>query len=156
MRARDIIFREAPPAFAALLAALHARAFTEPWPISAFAKLCEAPGISALLAVDNALSGELPLGFVLTRLAADEAEILTFAVVPEERGKGIGRRLIHEAVDSLRARGARAVFLEVAPANVPARRLYERAGFTEVGRRRGYYRNSAGLNEDAVMLRRAL
>jgi ribosomal-protein-alanine acetyltransferase len=156
MRVRDITLREAPPAFAALLAALHARAFAEPWATSAFATLLEAPGVSALMAVDGTPSGEVPLGFILTRLAADEAEILTLAVEPEERGKGIGRRLIQEALDFLRARGARAVFLEVGLANVPARRLYERAGFTGVGRRRGYYRNSTGLNEDAVMLRCAL
>jgi ribosomal-protein-alanine N-acetyltransferase len=148
--------RDATLAYAPLLAALHARSFAEAWGEEAMARLLASPGVSALLALTRQNEGEVPVGFILMRLAAEEAEILTVCVLPKERGKGIGGRLLEGALDALRAHGASAVFLEVGLLNAPARRLYERAGFVEIGRRRGYYRDPTGLDEDAVTLRRAL
>jgi ribosomal-protein-alanine N-acetyltransferase len=52
--------------------------------------------------------------------------------------------------------GARAVFLEVGEDNVPARKLYQRAGFREVGRRDGYYQGPKGKSTAALVLRRDL
>jgi ribosomal-protein-alanine N-acetyltransferase len=153
---REIALREAPLAYAPLLAALHAQSFAAPWSEEAFASLLAAPGVSALLALASESGGEVPVGFVLMRLAAEEAEILTIGVLPKERGRGVGGRLLTGALEALHAQGVRAVFLEVGLTNAPARRLYERAGFVEMGRRRGYYQNPAGLNEDAVTLRRTL
>ena len=75
----------------------------------------------------------------MSRRAADEAEILSVAVARAWRGRGLARRLLDLHLRRLAGFGLRAVFLEVDEDNEPARRLYARAGFREVGRRPGYY-----------------
>lgn len=143
------------------LAALHAAAFdAEPWDAAAFDSLLASPGVVALTASDPDGDGDGDLahavGFVLVRHAADEAEILTLAVVPPRRREGIAARLIEAAAITLAAQGAAALFLEVAEDNAPARALYRRAGFEEVGRRRGYYARKGAPACDALVLRLAL
>lgn len=123
------------------LAALHRASFADPWDAAAIAGLLALPGTFALAAVAENPDG--PLGFVLLRVAADEAEILTIAVDPGRRRRGIGRRLIEAAAAASIARGASALFLEVAEDNGPALRLYEGMGFRTVGARPGYYRRAA-------------
>ena len=91
-------------------------------------------------------------GLILARVAADEAEILTLAVTPQARGRGLGRRLLQTALDHARTQGAASMFLEVSPANAPALALYARAGFAPVGRRPRYYPGGG----DALVLRRPL
>lgn len=138
--------REARAADAAALAALHAAAFppNEAW---------DAAAIGALLAMPGAFGLVLPGdGFVLARVAADEAEILTLAVVPAERRKGQGGALLVAAMAQAAARGAAAMFLEVSEANAAARALYAAAGFAEAGRRRRYYPDGS----DALLLRAEL
>ena len=95
-------------------------------------------------------------GFVLSRLAADEAEILTIAVDPAQRGAGLGRKLLSHHLARLAARGVKALFLEVEDSNAAAKALYARAGFAESGRRRGYYRRPDGSGLDALVMQRAL
>lgn len=128
------------------LAALHALAFppADRWGAEALRLLLEMPGSYALL-----LPGQ---GFVMARLAADEAEILTLAVAPEARRQGVGGALLASALARAVAGGAAAMFLEVSVANAAARALYAAAGFTEAGRRRRYYPDGS----DALVLRRAL
>src|SRR5690606_32388544 len=91
-------------------------------------------------------------GFILMRVAADEAEILTLAVRPAARRAGLGGRLVGEGVLTATARGAGRVFLEVAEDNAAARALYARTGFAEAGRRRGYYARADGGRRDALLL----
>ena len=91
-------------------------------------------------------------GMVLARVAADEAEILTLAVVPQARRQGLGGRLLRAAMADAALRGALSMVLEVASANTAALALYARTGFAAVGRRPGYY--AAG--EDAVIMRAEL
>lgn len=91
-------------------------------------------------------------GMILARIAGDEAEVLTLAVVPARRRRGVGRRLLAAALGEARRRGARAVFLEVSETNEAARALYATAGFAEVGRRRRYYADGS----DALVLRATL
>jgi [ribosomal protein S18]-alanine N-acetyltransferase len=115
------------------MATLHARCFTDaprPW---------TAPEFAALLAEPTSLLCTAPGGFALGRLAADEAELLTLAVDPGSRRRGIGRRLVAALEAAARARGAEAVFLEVAEGNAAARALYAACRYAEVGRRPGYY-----------------
>ena len=88
-------------------------------------------------------------GMVLARVTADQAEILTIAVVPRLRAQGRAERLLRAAAARADAAGARELFLEVATGNLAARALYARAGFVEVGRRRQYYRDGG----DALILR---
>ena len=128
------------------MAAIHAAAFppVERWDALAFASQLGLPGSFGL--IDQAG------GFILARVAADEAEVLTLAVAPQSRRRGIGRALVAEAMVRGAARGAGAMFLEVARSNAAALALYGAAGFEPVGERRRYYPNG----EDAMVLRRTL
>ena len=132
---------------AARLAAIHAEAFDRPgetsWSAAAFADLLIQAGVFAVEAAD---------GFILMRVVADEAEILTLAVRPGARRGGLGGRLVGEGVLAAAARGATRVFLEVAEDNLAARALYERTGFVEAGRRPGYYAAADGGRRDALLL----
>ncbi|SFS34267.1 GNAT family N-acetyltransferase [Brevundimonas viscosa] len=125
------------------LADLHASAFEAPWDAAAFTALLVQPGVFA---------AERPDGFILMRVVADEAEILTLAVRPSARGQGLGGELTAEGLARARARGAERAFLEVAEDNAAARALYARLGFSEVGRRRGYYGGPEGRRRDALLL----
>ena len=100
------------------LAALHARCFDEsppPWSAAAFAGALAAPG-AFLLTAGGA--------FLLGRVVADEAELLTLAVAPENRRQGTARALLGRFEAGARARGAAGAFLEVAASNAAARALY--------------------------------
>jgi ribosomal-protein-alanine N-acetyltransferase len=132
---------------AAGLARLHAACFTtpRPWSRDEFSALLAEPG--SILTVEAS-------GFALGRVILDEAELLTIAVDPSMRRKGLGRRLLAGFLDTAAARGARSVFLEVAADNAPAMGLYLAAGFAKVGLRPGYYRDANGRHADAVLLRR--
>jgi [ribosomal protein S18]-alanine N-acetyltransferase len=131
---------------ASALAALHALAFppAQAWSADAFGRLFALPGVFGVIA-----DGE---GLALFRAVADEAEILTLAVIPPARRRGLGAALLEAGLAGAAARGAQACFLEVAAGNEAARGLYAAAGFAEVGRRPGYYEDGA----DALVLRRAL
>jgi ribosomal-protein-alanine N-acetyltransferase len=89
---------------------------------------------------------------VLARVAAGEAEILTLAVVPGARRRGLGAALMQAALARAAEAGAREMFLEVAEGNEAARRLYGALGFAGVGRRPRYYSDG----RDALVLRRSL
>jgi ribosomal-protein-alanine N-acetyltransferase len=132
------------------LAALHGRAFTTPRPWSAeeFAGWLADP-LAFLLVEGDA-------GFLLGRAVAGEAELLTVAVAPEARGRGLGQRLVSRFLYQARLRGAEVAFLEVAEDNASARAVYSRAGFKESGRRRGYYRTPEGRAVDALVMQRVL
>jgi [ribosomal protein S18]-alanine N-acetyltransferase len=127
------------------LARLHATSFADAWSAEWIAKLLAHPGTFAFLA-----EGESD-GFILARAAGGEAEILTLAVAPAARRRGIGSALILAACRQAHEMGADAMFLEVSRTNEPARTLYTRLGFREVGRRRGYYQEPGRSNEDALV-----
>jgi [ribosomal protein S18]-alanine N-acetyltransferase len=91
-------------------------------------------------------------GMLLARVAAEDAEVLTLAVEPGARRQGIARTLLLAAITEARARGATALFLEVATTNVAARELYRQAGLSEVAKRRRYYADGS----DAIVLRMKL
>lgn len=91
-------------------------------------------------------------GMILARVVADEAEILTLAVEPGQRRRGIGAALLGAAMRRSADLGAARMFLEVAVTNAAARRLYASLGFTEAGRRRHYYADGT----DALILRSTL
>ena len=131
----------------AALTRLHAACFTvpRPWTEAEFAGLLGAEG--AILVAE-------PGGFALGRALAGEAELLTIAVAPGARRRGLGRRLLARFLAEAAARDAAEVFLEVAEDNAPARALYAEAGFAQAGRRRGYYLAADGATTDALVLRR--
>lgn len=126
---------------------MHGAAFVMPRPWS------EAE-IADLLASPLCFVLDEPQGFVMGRVVAGEAELLTIAVDPMAQGQGVGTRLMARFLDELDRRGAEAVFLEVAETNAAARALYARAGFAVTGRRRGYYHAPDGAAVDAVVMGR--
>ena len=137
---------------AARLAQLHGASFHRGWGESEF---------EGMLAERNTLVHRLRMGreivgFAVSRMAADEAEILSIAIAPGRRGRGLSRNLLLTHLGHLAGRGVRTVFLEVEENNQPARRLYERAGFGVVGRRERYYREANGEQLNAVLMRRDL
>jgi ribosomal-protein-alanine N-acetyltransferase len=132
------------------LASLHAASFHRGWSDGEL----EALLIDRNVVAHRATVGRSLAGFIVSRVAADEAEILSIAVAASRRGKGLARQLLDLNLRRLAGLGARTVFLEVDEANEPARRLYQRAGFREVGRREGYY--PAGKGSTALILRRDL
>lgn len=87
--------------------------------------------------------------YCLATIAVDEAQVLSLGVVPDLRGLGLGAFVLKQSLRALGAQGARSAHLEVRPSNHAARRLYASAGFREVGRRAGYYREP---REDALVM----
>jgi [ribosomal protein S18]-alanine N-acetyltransferase len=102
-----------------------------------------------------AAPGEPAAGFTLSRLIAGETELLLFAVDPQLRRRGLGALLLEELVNSVRAVGARRLFLEMRRGN-PAEGLYRRFGFQQVGERPKYYRTTSGERIDAVTFAKPL
>ena len=101
-------------------------------------------------------AGRTIVGFAVSRMAADEAEILSIAVAANQRGRGLSRDLLLTHLGHLAGRGVAKVFLEVEENNQPARRLYERTGFAVAGRRERYYREANGEQLNALLMRRDL
>lgn len=128
------------------MAALHARCFTlpRPWSADEFAALLATPGVFLLT--------EAGLGLLMGRVAVDEAELLTLAVDPGARRRGMGGALVARFQAEAAARGADRAFLEVAADNAAALATYGRAGFARAGLRRGYYRSAEGRTVDAVVM----
>jgi [ribosomal protein S18]-alanine N-acetyltransferase len=95
-------------------------------------------------------------GFTLCRAAGPEVELLLIAVHPDWRGLGIGQALIRTACADAGLRGADEIFLEVRDNNHPARALYRKAGFIDVGQRPDYYKGATGERFAAITMRRGL
>ncbi len=141
-------------------AGVHAQCFTYPWPADDLETLLAATTTYADGAFGKAggalgKAGEVQ-GFILSRLAADEAEILTIAVKPRKRGQGIAGKLMRANMEQLQQAGAKSWFLEVEAQNASALALYKRFGFERVGERKSYYRKPDGDAALAFILRRSL
>jgi ribosomal-protein-alanine N-acetyltransferase len=98
-----------------------------------------------------AMEGDTLVGYVGSQSVLGESDMMNIAVHPEHRRKGIAEALVISLVTELTARGNHSLMLEVRPSNTPAITLYEKLGFTQVGRRPNYYRNP---KEDALILRK--
>lgn len=131
----------------AAMAAIESHAFTDPWPASAFRELLGEPHVRVTVAEDAA--GVL-CGYCVLLHVVDEGEIANVAVLPSRRRRGVGSRLLDDALAAAAERGVDSVYLEVRVSNDSARSLYASRGFLPVGRRRAYYREPL---EDALVLR---
>jgi ribosomal-protein-alanine N-acetyltransferase len=96
--------------------------------------------------------GECNLGYAVVMLVLDEAHLLNISIIRARQGQGLGWTLLGHLCAVVREAGARQMFLEVRPSNAKALALYRRAGFQQVGRRRGYYPGENG-REDALIMR---
>lgn len=125
------------------MAEIHAESFTipRPWSAREFADLVSMAGVFV---------ETTQRGFIMGRLIAGEAELLTLAVAPQARRSGEGRALVAAFLGHLGPDDR--AFLEVAAGNIPARSLYKATGWAETGLRRAYYRHAGGAAEDAVVM----
>ncbi len=132
------------------LAAIHASAFARGWSIDEMdALLNDRSVVGCVLRREGS---ERPHGFALSRVAEDEAEVLSVAVAEARRGLGGGALLLSQHLGRLSNRGVRRVVLEVDEDNAPALALYGRFGFTQVGRRPAYYAKADGTRAAAHVL----
>jgi [ribosomal protein S18]-alanine N-acetyltransferase len=139
---------DARPADAAAISAVHGRSFRRGWDEDEIRRLL----LDRNVVAQRMTLGPKLVGFIFSRCAADEAEILSVAIAPGWKGRGLSRQLLDLHLRRLAGIGVRSVYLEVGQSNAPACRLYRRAGFREVGRRQGYYDDGA----TALVLRRDL
>ena len=144
------VLSDAQPRDARTIAALHAASFRRGWSEQEVEGLLTDRAVVA----QRALAGRSFAGFIMSRLAADEAEILSVAVARNSRGRGLARQLLNLHLRRLAGLGVRTVFLEVDEHNAPAVKLYGRAGFREVSRRANYYPQAGGKTAAALVLRR--
>ena len=145
-------YGEVLPREARQIAALHAASFQRGWSEDEIERLLVDRNVLA----EGAKIGGAIAGFIISRIAADEAEILSVAVARAQRGRGLGQALLRLHLGRLAGRGVRSVFLEVGEDNAAACRLYDNAGFEEVGRRKAYYAQGAAGTSTALVLRRDL
>lgn len=129
------------------IATLEVQCFSDPWSINAIHSELKNPLSLWLVALD----GETVAGYVGSQSVLDEADMMNLAVAPDYRRQGIAKNLIRNLIGMLKANGVVRLFLEVRVSNQSAIRLYEKLGFSEVGRRPGYYTNP---KEDALILRK--
>lgn len=135
-----------------MIAEIQAASFSHKWGASELARMKAQDSVDFLVARRSSPYGTgTPLGFLILRRAADEAEVITIAVHPRQRGRGIGKKLMEAGLFHLYGERCTHLFLEVDSANEPAVFLYRGLGFKEVGRRKGYYGDSAGDGTALVM-----
>jgi len=136
------------------LADIHRDAFARTWSGDDFAALLSERVVIAMGVRRQTLFGGRRLsGFVLIRVAADEAEVLTIAVRPGDRGRGYGRMLMEEALRHLYRERVAACFLEVDRQNRAAVGLYRSLGFVVAGERQHYYSEPETGDGTALVMR---
>lgn len=144
------VLAEAQPRDSAAIAALHAASFRRGWSEEEVESLL----IDRAVTAHRVAASRAFAGFIMSRRAADEAEILSVAVARRAQGRGLARQLLTMHLRRLSALSVSAVFLEVDEHNTPAIKLYQRAGFREIARRPSYYPLPAGKSAAALVLRR--
>ncbi|MBV9078754.1 MAG: GNAT family N-acetyltransferase [Methylobacteriaceae bacterium] len=136
------------------LSEIHAAAFARPWSANEFEAFLSDRSVQ----IDGLYDGRdpQPLGFAVSRHAADEAEILSVALARSVRGRGHSRLLLAYHLQALAHAGIARVHLEVEEGNVPALALYRRLGFVQSGRRPGYYARPDGTRASAISMTRIM
>ncbi len=139
------------------VSALHGERFARGWGDGEFHSLLTQRNVFGFVARQTSGFFKVPLsGFVLSREAAGEAEILTIAVSQKIGRSGLGWRLMQAAMREAGTRGASSLFLEVDDGNVAALGLYRKLGFEKVGERPSYYVAPDGRRSTALVMRRDL
>lgn len=141
---------------AGIAAALHRARFSQPWNDGEFHSLLSQEPVFGFLAFQESAPRRTAGGFVLARVTAGEAEILTIGVDQRFARAGLGWRLMQATLREAKMRGAEDIFLEVDETNVAACRLYDKLGFTKVGERKAYYAAADGKRSAALVMRRDL
>ncbi len=137
------------PKMCSVIASLHALCFDDYWTPEVLNNLILGSGVFGYLIQD----GGSVLGFIICRSVGTEGEILSLAISPHVRRKGLGSRLINEAKYYAIKNKLNALFLEVAEDNFPAKYLYSKIGFSKVGQRSKYYRKKNNFHVNALVLK---
>jgi len=149
---RGVSLTPAGPGYAAVISTLHGicfgKAVQTPWDEAAVAGLLAMPGAFAFVAHRH----KSPMGFVLARRAADEAEIITIGTYPAARRQGVAAALLEQTIETAIKEGARRIFLEVAADNTAALAFYGGHKFTVCGHRKGYYQRPEGPVDAQVLV----
>ena len=140
-------FGRARPDDATGIAEIELATFPDPWSYRSVMDLITAEGAMCF----TAREGTRVVGYVIGRLIAPEGEIYRVAVAEEYRRRGIAYRLLDYAVKTSRGKGLESLFLEVRSQNVAAINLYRAYGFSEISRRKDYYRDP--LDDAIIMLK---
>ena len=131
----------------AQVAELEKICFSDPWSENSVASELKNPLSCWLVAEEDGVAA----GYIGSQTVMDESDMMNVAVHPDHRRKGVAESLVNELIEALKKRGSCCLTLEVRASNEPAKALYEKLGFVQVGLRRNYYRNP---KEDALILRK--
>ena len=142
-----MILTEMKPEHVAQIAQLEKLCFSDPWSERSIASELDNPLACWLVA----LEGDTVAGYIGSQTVMDETDMMNVAVHPDYRRRGIAEALVTALVEVLRQKGSRCLTLEVRASNEAAKALYEKLGFSQIGRRPKYYRNP---REDALILRK--
>jgi len=129
------------------IAELEKVCFSDPWSENSIAVELDNPLSLWIVAMD----GDRLAGYVGSQSVLGWADMMNLAVSPDYRRKGIGRELVSQLIERLKANKVSCLTLEVRKSNENAIMLYNSLGFVEVGRRPGYYHHP---KEDALILRK--
>lgn len=154
-RDRGVAIQNLKAEDAAAVARIHGENFARGWGVAEVEALILDKACLGHLARGQGFAGNSD-GFILSRVAGDEAEILSVAVRRARQGKGIAHQLLLHHLGGLGQRGVRTLFLEVDEANKRALALYRRYGFATVGQRPSYYKRGDGSAANALVMRRDL
>ena len=132
-----------------VLAEIHDQSFPHGWDADLLADMLAASGMTGWVGRVEGEHGD-PAGFVLVRSAGGEAEIITLAVAPSGRRRGVGYALMQHAIRELQRERVGKLFLEVSETNGPALALYRALGFRQVGERKSYYRTHGAASQAAT------
>lgn len=129
------------------VAQLEKLCFSDPWSENSVASELE----NALSLWLVALEGDQVAGYVGSQTVLGETDMMNVAVHPDFRRQGVAESLILSLMEALKAQDSHSLTLEVRSSNVPARGLYEKLGFSQIGLRKNYYRNP---KENACILQK--
>lgn len=135
------------------VAALHAKSFFRGWPRDDIATYLSDSDTPTLIACDPK---RRIAGFAMLRLLGDDVELMTIAVDPRYRGKGVGKALMEACFSDLMMSAGKRMVLEVAADNPAAVKLYKNLGFAQIGERQGYYARADGKPATALVMARDL
>ncbi|ELY65061.1 MULTISPECIES: ribosomal protein S18-alanine N-acetyltransferase [Natronococcus] len=146
----EISIRPAERADLLAVVRIEQASFSQPWPYDAFERFLDEPGFLVAVGPTGAVAGYV-VANVIRQYGRNRGHVKDIAVLPDDRGNGVGSALLSRAVAVLVSHGADSVKLEVRESNDAAKRLYRQFGFEPLRRVPDYYGD-----EDAIVMVRKL
>ncbi len=149
---KDFTIRQVTETEADTLTKIHEECFPRYWNRQAFTDFFAVKDTFALLVEEAGKA----IAMMVYRVTFDQADVLTLAVLPAFRRRGIAKMLVGKTLESCKELGAKKLFLEVEDGNIAALKLYENAGFKNISRRKLYYQQLDGSLTDALVMAKKL